>query len=61
MPIVRIDLFSGRTQEQKAAAAREVTEALARTLNAPPDTTQVIFTEFEKSHWAKGGVMFDAK
>ena len=32
MPMVRIELFPGRTCEQKARAAREITEAMQRTL-----------------------------
>ena len=32
MPFVRIDLFEGRTLEQKKALAKEVTEAVIRTL-----------------------------
>ncbi|HEM4510103.1 TPA: tautomerase family protein, partial [Streptococcus suis] len=30
MPFVRIDLFEGRTEEQKIALAREVTEVVSR-------------------------------
>ncbi|WP_314370201.1 tautomerase family protein, partial [uncultured Streptococcus sp.] len=30
MPFVRIDLFEGRTLEQKKALAKEVTEAVVR-------------------------------
>ena len=32
MPFVRIDLFEGRTLEQKKALAKEVTEAVVRIL-----------------------------
>lgn len=34
MPFVRIDLFEGRTEEQKIALAREVTEVVSRNTNA---------------------------
>ena len=30
MPFVKIDLFEGRTQEQKVELAREVTEVVSR-------------------------------
>ena len=35
MPFVRIDLFEGRTLEQKKALAKEVTEAVVRNTGAP--------------------------
>jgi len=59
MPIVRIELLAGRTKEQKAAAAKQITEVVQATLGASPESTQVIFTEVEKRHWAKAGVLFD--
>lgn len=35
MPFVRIDLFEGRTEEQKIALAREVTEVVSRIQTHP--------------------------
>ena len=35
MPFVRIDLFEGRTLEQKKALAKEVTEAVVRNTGGP--------------------------
>jgi 4-oxalocrotonate tautomerase len=52
-------LFSGRTREQKAAAAKEVTEALTRSLGVKPESTQVIFVDVEKSDWATAGKLAD--
>jgi 4-oxalocrotonate tautomerase len=59
MPMVKIELFSGRTREQKAAAAKEVTEALTRSLGVKPESTQVIFVDVEKSDWATAGKLAD--
>jgi len=59
MPIVRIELFAGRTREQKAKAAKEVTEALTRTIGAKPESTDVIFVDVEKSDWASAGKLSD--
>jgi 4-oxalocrotonate tautomerase len=61
MPLVRIELFSGRTREQKANAAFEITEVLRKTMDVPPESTQIIFVEFEKSDWAKAGKLFDSR
>jgi 4-oxalocrotonate tautomerase len=59
MPMVRIELFKGRTREQKARAAKEVTEALARTIGSKPEATQIIFADIEKADWADNGKLCD--
>lgn len=59
MPMVKIELFKGRTREQKAAAAKEVTEALTRSLGVKPESTQIIFVDVEKADWATAGKLGD--
>jgi 4-oxalocrotonate tautomerase len=59
MPMVRIEMFPGRTREQKANAAREVTAALQRTIGATPEATDIIFVEVAKSDWASAGKLAD--
>ena len=55
MPMVRIELYSGRSADQKLACARDVIDAISRHLNAAPDATQVVFVDVEKSDWLVGG------
>ena len=59
MPIVRIEMFKGRTREQKASAAKEVTEALTRSMGIPAEATHVIFVDVEKADWANAGKLND--
>jgi 4-oxalocrotonate tautomerase len=59
MPIVKVELLAGRTRDQKARAAKEITEAIERTLGAKPESTLVVFTDVEKSDWAKAGQLLD--
>ena len=61
MPMVKIELFPGRTREQKARAAREITDAIQRTLGAPPEATDIIFVEVAKSDWASAGKLADER
>lgn len=56
MPIVNITLIEGRTDEQKNAMYREVTEAIHRTVNAPHDSIRIIINEIPARHFAAGGV-----
>lgn len=60
MAIVRIELYAGRTREQKARAAHEIAEAMARTLGTTVKGTEIIFVDVEKSNWASGGRLADA-
>ena len=61
MPTVHIELFAGRTVEQKRACAQAVTEAVTRTLGGSPDTLDVIFVEVERHDWATGGSLWSDK
>lgn len=57
MPIVRVEMWSGRTQAQKAELARVITEAIVTIAHATPESTIVIFEDVPKSNWAVGGVL----
>lgn len=58
MPIIRVEWFEGRTQDQKRELARVFTEALASIGGVNPDSVDVIFEERRKENWAKGGVLY---
>ena len=58
MPTIRIELFEGRTAEQKAALAREVTEACVRVLGGSPGSVDILFYDMKKGDWATGGVLW---
>ena len=45
MPFVKIDLFEGRTQEQKDELAREVTEVVSRIAKAPKEAIHVFIND----------------
>ena len=55
MPIITVDLFEGRSREQREAFAKSVTEAAVEILKAPVEHTWVIFRDHKKSNWAIGG------
>ena len=61
MPIITVDLFEGRTREQKETFAKTVTEAAVQILKAPQDHTWVIFRDGKKSDWAISGKLCDGK
>ncbi|MBM3615661.1 MAG: 4-oxalocrotonate tautomerase [Alphaproteobacteria bacterium] len=55
MPMIRIEMFEGRTEEQKRACAEAVTKAWIETCNGKPESVHIIFTDVAKSDWATGG------
>ena len=57
MPIVRIEMWPGRTHAQKAELARAVTEAIVTIGHTTPEATFVIFDDVAKENWAQGGVL----
>lgn len=59
MAIVRIELFVGRSREQKVAATLAITEAMSRTLGTTPAGTQIIFVDVKKSDWGHEGRLSD--
>lgn len=61
MPIVRIELFSGRDDAKKEEVAKEITRVLQATTGIPPEDTTVIFSEVRPSNWFVAGGSFAAK
>ena len=61
MPTVHIELFTGRTVEQKRACAVAVTEAVTRTLGGSPESLDIVFVEVERHNWATGAQLWSDK
>ncbi len=61
MPTIRVELFEGRSPEQKKAFVQALTEATCRTLGTPPESVDVLLFEIKKSDWATGGVLWSEK
>ena len=61
MPTIRVELFEGRTPQQKAALAHEITEACVRVLGGSADGVDVLFFDIARHDWATGGVLWSDK
>jgi 4-oxalocrotonate tautomerase len=57
MPIIRVEMWSGRTHAQKAELARVITEAVVTIAHTTPEATIVVFEDIAKENWAQGGVL----
>ena len=61
MPTIRVELFEGRTVEQKRALAQALTEATVRTLGGSPDSVDIVFFDIARHDWATGGALWADK
>ena len=61
MPIIRVEMLSGRSANQKKALVRELTEAFVKTAGGNPDAIHVVISEVEPSDWAAGGTLYSDK
>lgn len=55
MPIVRVEMWPGRTHAQKAELARVITDAMVTIAHTTPDQTIIVFEDVSKENWAQGG------
>ncbi len=55
MPIIRVELWPGRTHSQKAELARAITDAVVTIAHTTPEATIVLFEDVAKENWAQGG------
>lgn len=55
MPILRLEMHPGRTQDQKRAFVREATKVVVETLVCPPESVEIVITEISKDSWAMAG------
>lgn len=61
MPTIRVELFEGRTPEQKKAFVKAITEATCQTLGTAPESVDVLIFDIKKTEWATGGVLWSEK
>lgn len=55
MPIAVIHIMEGRSEEKKEMLIAEVSDAIARSLDAPLESVRVLIDEMPKQHFGIGG------
>lgn len=61
MPEVIIHVVEGRSDEQKKALMKDVTEAVVKNFGTKPDAVTVTIVESPKHLKMKGGVLFSER
>lgn len=54
MPVITVQILTGRTAAQKNALIAELGEATKRTLGVPEEAIRVLLTEMPPEHWGVG-------
>ena len=58
MPKVTIQIFEGRTLEQKRAMVAKVTDAIMETIGARREGIDITILEIDKTQYAVGGELY---
>jgi 4-oxalocrotonate tautomerase len=58
MPVVRIEMYDGRSLDQKRQLVKEVTDVVARVTGNSPQGVHVIIEEVKRENWAIGGLLW---
>ena len=53
MPIVRVEMWTGRTHAQKQELTRVITEAMVNIAHTTPEATIIVFEDIAKENWAQ--------
>jgi 4-oxalocrotonate tautomerase len=55
MPTFHIELFEGRSLEQKREFVEAITKATCESLGVEPNSVDIILSEVKRENWATGG------
>jgi 4-oxalocrotonate tautomerase len=58
MPTINVQMFEGRTKEEKRAFVEAVTEATCRTLGCEPASVDILIQDVKREDWATGGKLW---
>ena len=60
MPVVTVEMWAGRTIEQKRQLVKGITSAIAD-IGVPPEAVQIIIKDNPKHNWGIGGELASEK
>jgi len=55
MPTIQIQMFEGRSREQRHELAKAITEATCRVLAVGPEAVDIVITEVKRENWVTAG------
>lgn len=61
MPIIRVEMFTGRNREQKRVLVRELTETFVRVMGGKPEAVTIVLQDVQKEDWGSAGALMADK
>ncbi|MEI7784418.1 MAG: 4-oxalocrotonate tautomerase [Betaproteobacteria bacterium] len=58
MPTYHIEMFEGRTHEQKKKLVEEITRVTVEVLGGSPESVDIIISDIKRENWATGGKLW---
>jgi 4-oxalocrotonate tautomerase len=55
MPVIKVELSAGRSQEQKQLVVNDITKSLVDHCGCTPESVHVVFVDVKPSDWAVAG------
>lgn len=55
MPIIRVEMFEGRTKEQKRALSAGLTKAFIEAGGGTPESVHIVYVDVSQDDWAVAG------
>lgn len=55
MPIIRVEMWEGRTLEQKRELVEVLTRETARIAKTDPESIYIVIEDVKKENWGAGG------
>jgi 4-oxalocrotonate tautomerase len=57
MPIIRVEMWEGRSVDQKRRIASELSDALVRIIDCDPTAVRVLIDDYSRENWGVGGML----
>jgi|TARA_B100002003_G_C13771670_1_gene382764 4-oxalocrotonate tautomerase len=61
MPVVKIDLWAGRTEELKENLIKKVTDVVVAVCKCPKEAVTIVINDIPKENWGSGGEQHSKK
>jgi 4-oxalocrotonate tautomerase len=55
MPIIKVEMFTGRSRDKKRVLAKALTDAFVESCGGTAQSVQIIIQDIEKENWGVGG------
>lgn len=55
MPIIRVEMFKGRSREQKRTMVKALTDAMVESTGAKREAVWIVVKDVDKEDWGFGG------